>query len=225
MFKLKYLRIGFQPEISAIELNYFRGAVIKAVNKENVLFHNHEEEGFRYGYPLIQYKRIKGKPVLVCLQEGTEQIHDFFGRKITKMQLGNRSIEISIESMNLKDITLEIGKQHYHYEINKWLALSSESFKAYKDMESNEERKGFLSRILRGNILAMAKGLKWFVKEQIEVKLYKLEGPILTDYKETKLFSFEGTFSCNINLPSSIGLGKGSAKGFGTITAMQYDED
>jgi len=141
------------------------------------------------------------------------------------MQLGNRSIEISIESMNLKDITLEIGKQHYHYEINKWLALSSESFKAYKDMESNEERKGFLSRILRGNILAMAKGLKWFVKEQIEVKLYKLEGPILTDYKETKLFSFEGTFSCNINLPSSIGLGKGAAKGFGTITAMRYDED
>jgi len=225
MFKLKYLRIGFQPEISAIELNYFRGAVIKAVNKENVLFHNHEEEGFRYGYPLIQYKRIKDKPVLVCLQEGTEQIHDFFGRRITKMQLGNRSIEISIESMNLKEITLDIGKQHYHYEINKWLALSSESFKAYKDMESNEERKGFLSRILRGNILAMAKGLKWFVKEQIEVKLYKLEGPILTDYKETKLFSFEGTFSCNINLPSSIGLGKGAAKGFGTITAMRYDED
>ena len=225
MFKLKYLRIGFQPEISAIELNYFRGAVIKAVNKENVLFHNHEEEGFRYGYPLIQYKRIKGKPVLVCLQEGTEQIHDFFGRRVTKIQLGNRSVEISIENMNLKDISLEVSKQHFHYNIENWLALSSESFKVYKEMESMEERKGFLSRILRGNLLAMAKGLKWFIKEQVEVKIYQLDGPRMVPYKETKLMAFEATFSCNINLPSSIGLGKGSAKGFGTITAMRYEED
>jgi hypothetical protein len=119
MFKLKYLRIGFQPEISAIELNYFRGAVIKAVNKENVLFHNHEEEGFRYGYPLIQYKRIKGKPVLVCLQEGTEQIHDFFGRRVTKIQLGNRSVEISIENMNLKDKRSYLGLSDAYQQYTK----------------------------------------------------------------------------------------------------------
>jgi hypothetical protein len=225
MIKLKYLKIGFQPAISAIELNYFRGAIIKAINKENILFHNHDEEGFRYGYPLIQYKRINGKPVLICLQEGTEQIHDFFGKRITKIQLGNRSVDISIEDIILKDIKLDIGKQHHHFKINKWLALSSESFRAFKAMQDLEERRGFLSRILRGNILAMAKGLKWFIKEQVEVNLYQLEGPILTDYKETKLFSFDGTFSCNINLPGGIGLGKGAAKGFGTIKVVHDHED
>ena len=40
---------------------------------KEVLFHNHNEDGnFRYGYPLIQYKIIKNRPVIVGMSSIVE---------------------------------------------------------------------------------------------------------------------------------------------------------
>jgi len=52
--------IRFRNEISFDEIPWLRGAVIHAVPETETLFHNHIGSGFRYSYPLVQYKRIGG---------------------------------------------------------------------------------------------------------------------------------------------------------------------
>ena len=75
MTKVKTLILKFENEIERYEISFFRGAVIAAVGKEeDVLFHNHEGDNYRYSYPLIQYKRIHGCAAIVCVNEGTETI-------------------------------------------------------------------------------------------------------------------------------------------------------
>ena len=40
------------------EISFFRGAMICLVGVDKVLFHDHEKNGLRYSYPLVQYKII-----------------------------------------------------------------------------------------------------------------------------------------------------------------------
>ncbi|MDR1783619.1 MAG: hypothetical protein LBR13_05100, partial [Dysgonamonadaceae bacterium] len=58
MNKISILTVRFNNEITQHEIQKFRGAVVAMLQNNNVLFHNHTDDGFRYAYPLIQYKRI-----------------------------------------------------------------------------------------------------------------------------------------------------------------------
>jgi hypothetical protein len=49
----------FDAKIAPSEVQYLRGNMIK-MSDYSPLFHNHSAEGYRYAYPLIQYKRING---------------------------------------------------------------------------------------------------------------------------------------------------------------------
>ena len=76
---VKLLIIQFNNTIERKEIPLFRGAVIEAVkDSDNILFHNHLGDGFRYAYPLIQYKRLQKRATIVCINEGTNSIGDFF---------------------------------------------------------------------------------------------------------------------------------------------------
>ena len=221
MHKIRFLRIQYQPEISAIELPWFRGAIVAAVSREHLLFHNHlSDDQLRYAYPLIQYKRIGGKPVMVCLNEGTDEIHALFQQHLRTLRLGHREVELSIEQIELKEWTLQVAERFYPYRIRQWLALSPDNYQTWRSMPEDSEKHRFLSTILRGNLLAMAKGLGWFVREQIEVRLHDVSPPKPVQYKSTRLMAFDAAFSCNISLPGSIGLGKGAAQGFGVVNSL-----
>lgn len=56
------------------EVPLFRGAMIRVAGSDNVDFHDHESEGFRYLYPRVQYKIIDHKASIVFVGEGAESI-------------------------------------------------------------------------------------------------------------------------------------------------------
>jgi hypothetical protein len=218
MKRIKFLRLQFLHPIAEAELPKFRGAIIGAVEREHSLFHNHlGEDRLRYAYPLIQYKREGGKPVLVCLNEGTAEIHALFREYRHTVRLGHRFIELQVEAVDTFEWELAVSPQLFDYQIHNWLALSGENYGRYRVLHSAEERNTFLANILRGNLLAMAKGLGWYVEQQVKVSLHTVGPPRPVRYKNTQLIAFDAFFSANIDLPSSIGLGKGAAKGFGVV--------
>jgi hypothetical protein len=225
MRKIKFLRIGFAPEISAAELPLFRGAIARAVGPDNVLFHNHlGDEGYRYAYPLIQYKRQQNKPVLICLEAGAEQIHALFAQQQRQIRLGQREIELNVAAINLREITLQVWDRVFQYRLHRWLALNGRVYDDYRQLQSDTERKTLLASILRGNILSMAKGLGWFVESRIEVKVHEILRNQVLDYKDTKMTALDVSFSCNVHLPGGIGLGKGVARGFGVVSVMKNEQ-
>jgi Cas6b C-terminal domain/Cas6b N-terminal domain len=217
MKKIKMLRIQFKNEISEAELTYFRAAVVAQVDKENILFHNHDGEQFRYAYPLIQYKRIHRKAALVCLAEGTEQIMEFFQRRVRTLQIGNRPIDVEIENLYLNEITLQTWDKMFPLHLHQWMPFKAENYQEYHALTEDTDRHAMLERILRGNLLSMAKGLGWWLESEIKVEIGRIHRSRLSEHKDYQAQVFDLDFRTNVYLPEHIGIGKRAGLGFGIV--------
>lgn len=220
MDSTKTIIIRFSEQMAHYEIPLFRGAVLNLMKdgKCSVLFHNHYETGFRQSYPLIQYKRIGGKAAMVCIGEGTEVIGQFFASMQPTIALGDRLIKLEVESVVPKVTDIQIQNDDVNYFITKWLPLNSDNFKEYKKLEGVVAQAVMLERILVGNILSCAKGLGVFFKDNVDVKIIKVEDIVPLTFKDIKMLSFNIVFKTNVLLPDYIGLGKGASVGYGTIS-------
>ena len=175
--------------------------------QKDVLFHNHTKEGgYRYAYPLIQYKRLNNKAALFCIGEGVENIGVLFASNNFNVRIGNKRHCLQIEEVNAKqvDIACEEG-QVFAYQLTDWLPLNEENHAAFAQAD-DEQRLQMLQRILTGNILSMLKGVGIRVEQRIEV--------CITSVKER---------ASNVRLPQHVGLGKHASVGFGILTATNND--
>ena len=221
--KTKTLIIRFQNQLNGREVEFFRGAVINELNDKEILFHNHlpNNEGYRYSYPLIQYKRISGRAAIFCIGPGTDAIGKFFFDSDMELRIGNRKESFEVDNINAYRTAIGIEEGLTRYSISNWLALNHNNYARYNRLESISEKSTFLEQILIGNILSLAKGLDLFLDRQVECKLTQLSEPGTTLYKGTKLTVFDAEFLTNMVLPDYIGLGKGVSIGYGTTTIKQ----
>lgn len=212
------LLIRFQNEIANNEVAMFRGAIINAVGNSDVLFHNHTDgDGFRYAYPLIQYKRINRKAAITCIGEGTEAIGKFFSSCNFDVVLGNRNMTLEVESVRAHKTLVQVWDSVFTYHLRKWLPLNQENYRKYEALDSIVERYAFLERLLTGNILSFAKSMGVLFEQQVVCRITSAETPRLISYKGVKMMSFDVEFKTNVSLPDYIGLGKGVSLGFGTV--------
>ena len=219
MTKVPTLDILFNTTIRHSELPLFRGAVIKALPHDSVLFHNHLGEGLRYGYPLIQYKLIRGEAAIVCIGKGTESVWDFFAGNNFDMTLGSRKVVASVKSINNAFTEIAVSDNVCHkYRVHGWLPFNQENYLQFKSTESLTKKIEMLNRILTGNILTMLKGVDIMLTERLIVDIMSISEPKKVKYKSIRLLSLDATFQSNVSLPEYIGLGKHASLGFGTLT-------
>jgi hypothetical protein len=225
MIDTRVLVLKFENPIHQKEITLFRGAVIQAISREaNVLFHNHQEDNYRYSYPLIQYKRINGCAAIVCINQGTEAIGQFFSECNFSFQLANRSLEMKIDSVKANQCLVQLWESMFHYRIRKWLPLNSDNYKEYIQLDGLSEKIALLEKILIGNILSFTKGLGIYLESEIKCKLTVLNEPVLVMNKGVKLMSFDIEFQSNISLPDFIGIGKNASIGYGIVTQARTNK-
>ena len=221
---IQVLIIQFQNEIKQSEIPLFRGAVINSVKeKNNVLYHNHIDDSFNYTYPKIQYKRIRGKAAIVCIEDGTEAIGEFFSVNSHQFQLGERIINIEVDSIHPINYRVQAWQTLFHYRINRWLPLNSINYKLYMELEGLLEKIKFLEKILTANLLSFAKGIELHIDSEIQCQLTQLSEPYLVVHKGIKLMSFNIEFKTNLSIPNYIGIGKSASLGYGIITQIKKD--
>lgn len=190
---------------------------------KELLFHNHFDDGsFRYGYPLIQYKIINNKPVVLGINKGADLIAEHF-LSIDKLELGDKVYVSPTGKLKVTTEELKIENDYdmpvYKYEfISPWMGLSQKNYRLYKEKyieKTKKEKSQFFKRVLTGNILSFAKGINWWIEEGITVV------PSLADitvrFKNEEMVGFKGYFFSNVYLPNYIGLGKSTSRGFGII--------
>lgn len=195
-----------------------RGYFGTMFREHSPLLHNHFEDGrVRYGLPMVQYKVVNGIPTLVGLQEGAGLLAELFFQMKT-LRIENREypvLERDICFRNLQ-VGVEAGLFDYRFQ-TLWLPLNQRNYPEYLAM-SPEERRGFLGRILVGNLLSFFKGLGLFLPDGVRIMAFvRPEEPRQTHFKDTLFIAFNGTFTTNAVLPDLIGLGKSVSRGFGTI--------
>lgn len=225
MKKTKLLLFRFQNQLLQTEVEFFRGAIINSLKEKNILFHNHLEGdgGYRYTYPLIQYKRINQKAAILCFDSGTEAIGDFFFDSHLELNIKGKMEQLSLDKIKADNFLIQIWNTMFHYRIRKWLALNQENHKQYIQLESIAEKSSFLEKILKGNILSFAKGLNIFFEKQVECKITWLGEPVATRYKNIKMAMFDIEFICNVSIPDYTGLGKGVSIGYGIVTRKKEE--
>ena len=224
MRKIRLLDIEFENEIKAYEVAAFRGAVINTAGKKNTLFHNHLGKDYRFAYPLIQYKRIRNKPHLVCIEDGVDEVHHFFENKQEGLMLGDRPYELTVENINLNRFTMQVWDKSFTYFIQDWLPLNQKNYKEFKEIDSEIEQLEFLERILKGNILSFAKGINWKVDKEIRVRIGSIVRRNIVKVKGIPRETFTLNFSSNTFLPNHIGLGKNVSMGFGVVRELRNNQ-
>lgn len=203
----------------------FRGAIVKAVKESEIdLFHNHTDEGLIYRYPLIQYKRIHQKAAIVCIGEGTEAIGEFFSSSNFKVDIGNRPVELEVESIKANKTLVQVWDSPFCYTIRKWLPFNKENYEQYLQLESLADKYALLERLLIGNILSFAKGVGIHFEKQVECKITESSEPLSIVHKGVKLMGFDVAFKTNVSLPDFIGLGKGVSVGKGMVKRMERNK-
>ncbi len=223
MKKIRILNILFDDEIKQWEVPAFRGGIISKIGRDNVLFHNHVgDDDFRFAYPLIQYKCIGGKPAILCIEQGVDEIHKFFENKDWSMEISGRKLEMKLDKLNVNQFNLQVWETMFSYSIIHWLALNSENYPVFLKLTGMGEKISFLENILRANILSFGKGIGWEVGDKIKLQITNWNEPKLMPYKGIKRMAFAFNFKTNVFIPNYLGMGKGSSFGFGTVKQMKF---
>ena len=219
---INVLTITFANNLNAYEVPWFRGAIVKALNDKLLLFHNHpDDETFRYRYPLIQYKIIRGKAAIVCVGEGTQAVGEFFASGNFDVMIGERSERLQLDRVEPRRCNIQVWDQMFHYRLRRWLPLNGENYKKYQQTESLAERCTLLEGILKGNILSMGKGTGIEFEKQVECVITHLDDPYVVTAKGIKKMCFNLDFDCNVSLPANIGLGKHASINFGIVAPLR----
>ncbi len=177
--------------------------------------HNHTEEGKDiYRYPRVQYKILKEHPVIVAVEEGIRSLHPHLMEQ-TELRIGDKvysdmTLDISLSEQMLGD-SREIRGYRF---VTPWLALNQKNYQEYQDTDSDGKEQ-ILSRILIGNILSLCKGFGVTIEGKLSVE-YQLKSRYVI-YKGTKMEAFTGKFQVNCRIPELLGIGKGTASGFGVV--------
>lgn len=216
---IRVLTILTDFKIHHNEIPLFRGAVIGNIKGQvNILFHNHVgEKEFRYSYPLIQYKRIYGKAALVCIDEGTETVGDFFSSKNLTLQIGDRNMNFCLEKIIPQNFRVQIWDQPFLYCIKRWIPLNTKNYNVYYQLESISEKITFLENILTGNILSFAKGINVRFEGGVKCNIVEIIGTHKERVKGVVMGCFDVLFECNVSLPDNIGLGKHVSISYGVV--------
>jgi|AntRauTorckE5430_2_1112549.scaffolds.fasta_scaffold00369_12 hypothetical protein len=224
MKKVKTLFVQLENHLTPEEVHRFRAAVIEATAREHDLFHNHKDDDtFHYRYPLIQYKSVQQQATIICLGEATNVIHYFLGQPSITLRIGQRSEELSVDRVDMRQVLVQTWTTDINYRISNWQALSQKNYVEWKQLEheSLAEQIAFLERILTGNILSACTGMGFQVNERLKVKIKKFKAGQRLHFKGQQVITFNLDFAVNISLPDYIGLGKGASVGFGVLQLVR----
>ncbi|MCB0532542.1 MAG: CRISPR-associated endonuclease Cas6 [Lewinellaceae bacterium] len=223
MSKLRILSVAFDTAIKPWELRAFRSAVARKAGWEHELFHNHNNDtgGFHYRLPLIQYKQEHGCPMLVCLNEGIEELHHFFSQPDWTLDINGRSTPVRIQRLDVKQFDLSLRDQPSRYHIRNWIALNEDNYATYTRLDGMVERLYLLEKILKNQIVGLLHQIGYSPEEAVEVKLLHKKDERWVSYKGVKMLAFSLEFSCNVTLPDYLGIGKGCSSGWGVVKGLR----
>lgn len=219
MKQLRLITIRFNISIKGHEIPAFRGALVRKVGLEHEWFHNHNNEsnGFHHRYPRIQYKRHRGKPMLVCLENGIEEIQKYFSQSDWSLEFSGETHKMGIEELRVHQFDIRVMETMRTYYIKNWIALNDRNHKAYMEGSPIEQLQ-ILEKSLAGHIISFTKGIDYKPESRFEIKLNGFPETRPVKIKGITTMGFNVAFKTNLFLPNFIGLGKGVSKGYGVVT-------
>ena len=183
----------------------------------NDLEFSRAQKAFEYKYPLIQYKSVNERLLVLGLNEYSKLIFN----KLSRLDdIVSKKEKHSITSVEFKNETFEVKNEDTEYEfLSPCILLNKKNYSEYKTLKE-DERDEFLEKILVGSFLSTLKGLGVRVDYQVKVEIKEMRSGMIKVEGTTwnnEFVGFLGTISSNVLLPNYVGIGKTVSKGFGIL--------
>lgn len=219
--ELKIFKLSFDSlEIARRDIPKIRGFIASTYPEYDEL-HNHKGDKFIYRYPLIQYKSIDDKPVIIGIEQGAD-ILNTLENNIEFLNLWDKKIDIYEKGMSYKKLRFGIADKLLRYEfVSPWLSLNERNYNKYISC-SQEEKTNLLKKILIGNILSMSKRFDYTVEDELKASI-NLK-PCTINFKNQEMIGFKGEFLINFYIPNYMAIGKSVSRGFGTVKLVENFE-
>ena len=216
----------FEGRLSEKSVPAFRGAVIKAMGEHaHPLMHNHDGEGLRFAYPLVQYKLTDGHPSIVAFGEvGRHLAYHFEQIKETDIRIQGKKRLLKLSDASCCDYEPTFDDAPKYYSLTRYLPLTDTNVEEYASLMALTDKICFLEKILTGNILSFFKGIGYAATEQIVTVVTSIESQDVIVYKGVHFKAFDLHFVSNLVLPDNIGLGKSSSVGMGIVCQKPLPE-
>jgi hypothetical protein len=199
-----------------------RGYFGNAFKKHSPLLHNHLEDGtLRNGYPLVQYKMIRGVPTIIGLNEGADILLKIFA-DIDEIKIAEQTLDANAKDLRFDKYEPTVHpEQLFAYRLESpYQAFNQEQYPNWRDATTDEERFAVAQKALIGHLLMLFKGLGIWLEEGLRIVAYPTFRPTTVAMKGQRLTAFTGEFITNAELPDLIGIGKGTSRGFGVIRRL-----
>ncbi len=184
------------------------------------LIHNHlKDNRFRYSYPSIQFKIIGSNPAIIGIGEGIDVLKSLF-LDVDSIQIDEKQYVINEKSILLKNCEIGQTEKQYSYRfISPWMALNQENYRKFR-MLSRHEKRPLLENILRGNLISLSKGLDYHIPNPDHLFVTSSLKTVMRRFKNNIMQCFTGSFETNFLIPDHLGIGKQTARGFGTVVRI-----
>ncbi|MCR5191970.1 MAG: hypothetical protein K6D59_01590 [Bacteroidales bacterium] len=226
----KYIRtltVVYDAEIGLREIPLLRGAILGILGeKADLLYHNHTgTDTFRYAYPLIQYKRLKGKAAIVCIERGVDIVGEVLVNTPKSIRLGDREVALNVEKIIPSRMLVQVWNEMFDYRISRWIPLNTKNYVAYQALDSLVGKVTMLENLLKANLLSMLKGLDIRLEQALQLRLTTLSDPYVLYNKGVGLTAFNATFACNLSVPTHLGIGKNGSIGYGIVRQLKNNQE
>lgn len=198
-----------------------KGAIIKSFpNEKFISFINGELRGV-HAYPRVQVKVLRGQLSFFAVNEGVFPTIALVNQ-LDFLRLDGRVVEFQSKEEEVYPDKFEVTPEKYHKFkfITPWVALNEIQLYRYEPMFTDERRE-YLDAVLQKNLEFIVKdlGSEPVVPIQARFRASSLT-PKVVPY--SKMGSFKGNFTTNVNLPDYLGLGNNITKGLGTVIKWKY---
>jgi hypothetical protein len=192
-------------------------------NKKALHGHNCDGKPI-YWLPPIRY--IPGKkPRLIAIKTGIRDLEEIYMGLGKNLCVG--SISFKIVATEIVDKKIPFGlfdKLFTYFSVSPWFALNQKKYEEYNLLGNRIRRINLLEKIFKGNLLALSKGIGYFVEKPILAKIQRYK-EITVEYKGIPMIAFNISVITNFVLPAELGIGKHVSLGFGRFSSIEKCDD
>ena len=184
-------------------------------------FHQHDGDRVIYHHPLVRYDVSTGEAAVAGLAEGALLLRSL--PAFDAFALGGEEHRVLDRRVESKRVEIGPTRDPIIYTFRApYLALNQENHRVWAGSGAPGQV-ALLGRVIVGNLLSLSKAIGLHVEERLRAEVH-LEPDGWHDLKPgVRLLGFRGTIRVNYRIPDLWGIGKSSARGFGTLSRERED--
>ncbi len=183
--------------------------------RNDPLFHQHDESGLVYRYPLVQYRWDVRGPVVLGLGAGAQALarSDWPGMEL---RIGQRLLHVRDAACEFHRHSITLTSHLIRYRFAApWVPFNQDLFHRYRELAPAAQVRE-RDRVAVAGLLLALRGFGVEIDGRL-FAAFEMRSSRPCPYKGVQMLGFRGRLLTNLDLPDGFALGRAVSHGYGWI--------